>query len=174
MAFVELEKGHLGYFNNAKQTTIRAGKRLITRIDAHELTLGDLTVDSCQEIIILKKAKADVFDNGEWMQYQDSEQIKLYREELQRINEWIAKADIKLDPMIAGINNTDDSDRLLRRYFNNGSFELGGRLFGGFWQNLKKEERQRGITINGKPVVTLDYSRWLLASYIVWLDFKPP
>ena len=159
MAFVELEKGHQGYFNNAKQSTIKAGVRLITRINNLELSTSDFAIDPCQEVIILKKAKSDIFDNGEWMEYQDTDQIKQYREQLDRINRWIEKADIKLDPIIALENDSDVSDRLLRRYFNNGSFKMGGRLFGGFWQNLKKEERQKGITISGHSIITLDYSQ---------------
>jgi hypothetical protein len=35
-------------------------------------------------------------------------------------------------------------------------FDQGGRLYGGFWQNLKTE-RRRNIRINGEPVAVLDY-----------------
>jgi hypothetical protein len=34
-----------------------------------------------------------------------------------------------------------------------------GRLFGGFWQGLKKQERHEGIWIGGEQVVTLDYAQ---------------
>lgn len=49
----------------------------------------------------------------------------------------------------------------LYRVFNlgdaaNPSFEFGGRLFGGWWQNLSEGSR-KGIFINGLPVVELDY-----------------
>ena len=45
----------------------------------------------------------------------------------------------------------------LHRVFNNGTLEEGGRLFGGFWQQIPKEWR-RSIHIEGQPTVELDYS----------------
>jgi hypothetical protein len=38
------------------------------------------------------------------------------------------------------------------------SLEYGGRLFGGFWQNMDKRQRQH-IRINGERVVELDYGQ---------------
>lgn len=45
----------------------------------------------------------------------------------------------------------------LYRQFNNGSFNQGGRLYGGWWINAPKKLRRK-ITINGQPTVELDYS----------------
>lgn len=45
----------------------------------------------------------------------------------------------------------------LYRQFNNGSFDQGGRLYGGWWINAPKKLRKK-ITINGQPTVELDYS----------------
>lgn len=45
----------------------------------------------------------------------------------------------------------------LYRTFNNGNFDEGGRLYGGWWINTPKALRSK-ITINGKPVIELDYS----------------
>lgn len=45
----------------------------------------------------------------------------------------------------------------LYRQFNNGCFEQGGRLYGGWWINCPTDLRP-SITINGKPTVELDYS----------------
>lgn len=45
----------------------------------------------------------------------------------------------------------------LYRQFNNGSFDEGGRLYGGWWINAPKELRRK-ITINGEPTVELDFS----------------
>ncbi|WP_313801128.1 hypothetical protein [Sphingobium sp.] len=51
--------------------------------------------------------------------------------------------------------------KCLYRQFNNGSFDDGGRLYGGWWINCPKELRKR-ITINGKPTVELDFSGCLI------------
>lgn len=47
--------------------------------------------------------------------------------------------------------------RRLHRVFNNGTFDDGGRFYGGWWQNIPRRYR-RYITINWAPVVELDYS----------------
>lgn len=57
-----------------------------------------------------------------------------------------------------------------------GSWSSGGRLYGGFWQNLKKRHR-RLLTIDGVPTVELDYGRLhptlLYAQAGLSLDFDP-
>ncbi len=53
----------------------------------------------------------------------------------------------------------DSNDRRLRRIFNNGSFEEGRRLFGGFWQPLKKTERAEGLIIEDEAVASLDFGQ---------------
>jgi hypothetical protein len=45
----------------------------------------------------------------------------------------------------------------LYRKFNNGSFNYGGRLYGGWWITVPKALRKK-ITINGQPTIELDYS----------------
>jgi hypothetical protein len=51
----------------------------------------------------------------------------------------------------------DFTRKFVRRIFNNGSFEQGGRFYGGFWQNIPREYR-KFIRINYKEIVELDYS----------------
>ena len=48
-------------------------------------------------------------------------------------------------------------DRDLYRVFNNCSFEEGGRLYGGWWQNIPRKWRPF-LTINWVPTKELDYS----------------
>ena len=49
----------------------------------------------------------------------------------------------------------------LYRQFNNGSFDDGGRMYGGWWINCPRELRQK-IRINGSPTVELDFSGCLI------------
>lgn len=49
------------------------------------------------------------------------------------------------------------SGRSLYRVFNDGTFDHGGRFYGGWWQGIPKAYRQF-ITINGIPTVELDFS----------------
>ena len=45
----------------------------------------------------------------------------------------------------------------LRRIFARGRMDRGGRLYGGWWQTIPKDDR-RFITINGRPTVEVDFS----------------
>jgi hypothetical protein len=53
-----------------------------------------------------------------------------------------------------------DEERLTTyRVFNNGRLDEGGRLYGGFWQQLSSEERKEYILINSEHVVGPDYGQ---------------
>ncbi len=43
--------------------------------------------------------------------------------------------------------------------FTQDRFDSGGRLFGGFWQRLRKHERRQGLWINGEKAIELDYGQ---------------
>jgi hypothetical protein len=76
-----------------------------------------------------------------------------------QINGWLARADIAFEAYFGQDKGVEESERSLRRVFNNGSFKEGGRLFGGFWQELNDRERFLGIQIKQEPIVILDYAQ---------------
>lgn len=79
---------------------------------------------------------------------------------MRAINEWLAGADISFDATVAGYDKpVNVQARRLYRSFTMGSFESGGRLFGGFWETLPKSARTKGISVEGEYVVGLDYSQ---------------
>jgi hypothetical protein len=162
LEFVEIEKGGRKPFDPtlSRQTVIRAGRRLRDRIKEYQLALGDFGLDKTQESIILKDTKEGIWDNGKWLQYDDTEQTVAYRNELAFINNWITQANIEYVPFRDRTTIIDTTDRRLRRYFNDGSFEHGGRLFGGFWQHMSRKARQ-GIVIDGMDTITLDYGQMI-------------
>lgn len=158
LALVEIEKGHR-LLN--RQTTIKAGRRLITIIGELGLSYRDFDESGTSEVIWLRDAN-DEWRKGKFLEYEDTPETIQYRQEMERINAYLASADIAFDttscmPSKGPVNT---KDRSLRRIFNNGSFTEGGRLYGGFWQEgLKKDERTKGIRIDGEPTVSLDYSQ---------------
>lgn len=105
---------------------------------------------------MLKAAKAGHNDNGALLQYDDTEQTRSYRRDMEFINGSLASADISYSDHYSGSQTVDIKDRYLRRCFNNGSFSLGGRLFGGFWMSMSKANR-RAIQIQGSQTLTLDF-----------------
>ena len=62
------------------------------------------------------------------------------------------------DPLIVGRVSIGAASNQLHRVFNRNSFSLGGRFYGGWWQNIPSECRAN-ITINGLPTIELDYPR---------------
>jgi hypothetical protein len=147
----------------SRSTVIRPGPRLLDRIEEHDLQLVDLGEHPHGETIILKRTKDrdDYWDEGGLEEYDDDAVTERYRSEIADINDWLAAADLRFNP--AGIpwphTSFDIAARRLRRIFTQGRFTSGGRLFGGFWQELRKHERQQGLYIGGEKAVELDYGQ---------------
>lgn len=169
MSFVELDKGYHDHpfmpDEPNRQTVIRAGKRLRSRIKDNDLHFTDLGLDRHEETIIVRGKEGFSPKNID-LQYEDTELTHHYRGQIQRINDWLEQADIEFQPIGDMEREVDPTDRRLVRIFNNGSFEQGGRLYGGFWQSLSNQQRLKGITINEDSVASLDFGQ--MASRIMY------
>jgi hypothetical protein len=96
----------------------------------------------------------------EAIDYDDTPLTRKYRADVRALNDFLSGAAIDflndgLEPRI------DPLERTMRRRFivrpgQDVRFNQGGRLYGGFWQNLKRE-RRRNIRIGGEAVAVLDY-----------------
>ncbi|WP_419830095.1 hypothetical protein [Methylobacterium sp.] len=101
---------------------------------------------------VLKKEKVD---------YPETETSRALRATMQDLNAFLGRADIAF--LDDGLGPVDLRSRVQRRYFvadvgtTMPSFTLGGRLYGGAWQNLPKA-RRGNLRIEGEPVAVLDYS----------------
>jgi hypothetical protein len=159
LGFIELEMGHIDFFNEwNRATTFRAGERLARRAEEFDIDREDFCIHASEETIILKYPKdvaATLRDDRQ--EYEDTDITRQYRAEVARINAWLESADIACDAEDAAA--IDVTDRRLRRIFN-GSFERGGRLFGGFWMNMKKRYRA-DLWIDECSVVVPDYSQMM-------------
>jgi hypothetical protein len=100
------------------------------------------TLQRLREPILLRN------DDGELIDYRDTRETNRMRRELDAQNEALAGADL---------GNVLMFPSRLRRIFNE-DFKHGGRFYaeGGAWQTLSKNERLR-ITLDGEPVVEIDY-----------------
>lgn len=159
LGYLELNKGCRNLFQPAlsHQSKIRIGCELRSLMYDHELKFEDFSSRLTSECIVLKAPKKDILDNGDWIQYEETDATEGFRQQMDSINEWIAYADIEFDD--GDVHEVNANDRFLRRYFNNASFEQGGRLSGGFWQRLSKKQCREGLAIDGASVVTLDYDQ---------------
>ncbi|MCV0428589.1 MAG: hypothetical protein K5905_24290 [Roseibium sp.] len=142
--------------SNAPVTTITAGERLINRIQEHGITREDVIRGEGGELIELREPKGTRSESrGKLMNYPETNQTCAWRRQMQEINRFLMKAELSIE----GAVGTDIWDRRLRRVFNNGDLEQGGRLYGGFWQPMRKAERFRHLRIDDKPVIELDYGQ---------------
>ncbi len=88
---------------------------------------------------------------------------KIYemRRRMANINRWINQFDVGICDLDVNPANLrwDPTDRRLYRVFTHGrvEFDHHGRLYGGFWIAMPKEERWR-IGIDGHPLVQLDFN----------------
>lgn len=165
------------------QSTMRATRALAQEIEACGCKLTDFETDPTQELIILKGRKPAERDGrgrllgAPRLDYSDTRETCRMRSEMQELNAWLASVDI--DYVIAGQGVDPTGDRVLRRIFNNGSFEEGGRLFGGFWVEASMKpgltKPWRGnIRISGAPIVAIDFSSMFLRLLYVEAGFPPP
>jgi hypothetical protein len=116
------------------------------------------------EEVILFGRKVDTAPNvperRELVTYRDTAATRELRETMRSLNAFQAQADITF--VDDGLGPVDLQNRVQRRRFlcdGDGwpDTALGGRLYGGAWQNLKRDRRAR-IRIEGEPVTLLDYS----------------
>lgn len=158
LGYLVQKKGEFTVLPLARRTTIRAGAKLVALIQEQQLTFDDLGVGGEEEVIILKRGKHGHWDKAERIEYADSATTIRLREEVRAVNRWLEAADIGFDPSTHD-RPVDTRNRRVYRYFANGDFTSGGRLFRGFWENLPKQARLQGLRIEGEPVIELDYAQ---------------
>jgi hypothetical protein len=169
-------KSHLGYyikeFGIGKNSRMRANISLIELFKEYKLAPVMVEREKSEEVIILKSVniledkKKDKFV----VDYKDTEQTNQMRDNLHSINalldsRWIDlevsdKVYEKIAEETEKKKNKSDIDfnrKLLKRVFNNNSFEDGGRFYHGWWHDIPKRFR-KNITIDGKRTVEVDYS----------------
>jgi hypothetical protein len=157
MDWLELRKGQRQPFQST-QTAIRASKRLQAYMDQHDIQFADLgrDLDLLGDPVVLRGPK--VKGKAKTLAVPPGEPAETFRAEMHRINSWLATAEITCEYDGEG-NPRDEGDRHLRRIFNGGRLDLGGRLYGGFWLQMSAADRLGDITINGERVAALDFGQ---------------
>ena len=167
MDFVVLEKGHSTFkivdydlnvaFAGGQQSKLKAGPKLLSRIERFDITRDDLGPAPEEEVLVLRAPKRHSNSIAEYQEYEDDEATLALRQQMADINAWLDTADISCShPKV------DPAYRRLRRIFNNSNFAQGGRLYGGFWQAMSSDERLEHILIEDDWCVELDYGQMSL------------
>ena len=179
MGFVVVEKGHSTFkivdddlnvaFAGGQQTILRAGPKLLSRIERFDITRGDMGQAPEEEVLILRAPKRHSNSIAAYQEYDDDKTTLSLRQQMNDINAWLDTADISCSH-----SQVDPTQRRLRRIFNNSDFAQGGRLYGGFWQAMSSDERQEHILIEDDWCVELDYGQMSLAILYGLTGTKPP
>jgi hypothetical protein len=156
------------------------GPDLITGVRALGISQQHFALVEGRETIYLSQTVRDYIDGTvtrEPIDYADTPETNRYRAEMAKINAFLAKADLSMEPDGGPLVVT--RIRHLRRYFNlppdsnRERFDLGGRLFGGWWQDLSRE-RRAAIRINGEPIADLDFASMFLRLAYREAGIAPP
>lgn len=182
IAWLNLAKGtrqkvcdeNLNWENIGTATRLTAGPSLVGCMEASSLSLSDIKMASCSEVIILRSSKALIANgfthkrtdlggaepSGRNLNYTDTRQTGAMRKKMETINACLAKADLSTLPDAE--TAFDTSRRELVRIFNNGSFTQGGRLYRGFWLEMPTDDRRNTLRIKGEAIAELDYGQMFL------------
>ncbi len=175
--YLEMPFGKSGWEPKAKDrktTRYRATTKLMALCDEYGVNQFMISVYPKEpEIIILRKKKKKGQSSGDMEEYADTPFTIEARKNLKKINDFISSHLLNLDitdqqhsELMQRLGRRDEKARdsfidftktYLKRIFNNSSFEEGGRLYGGWWQQIPGDQRIF-ITINSKKTVQLDYS----------------
>ncbi|MDQ0510633.1 hypothetical protein [Ancylobacter amanitiformis] len=154
------------------------------RVHGAGVTLADFGRVPGEETIILSQKVRSSMPSGEaplrkLVNYPDAAEADAMRHDMKALNGFLSSADIRF--VEDGLGPVDTSNRTLRRHFVRQAgdtdaaftFDLSGRLFGGFWQTMKSE-RRAGIRINGEPVAELDYGQMAVRLAHAHVGATPP
>lgn len=109
---------------------------------------------------------------GQLIDYRDTLETVELRAQMHAINQFLATADITLD-------GRQGAPPQLTRYFQSEATDrkpkcnLHGRLYGGFWINMHRDERHR-IRINGEEPIDLDFISMFTSISYVMAGHEPP
>ena len=165
-------------------TTYKASNKLLSLFSRNERLFSLFAPKPKHEVVILKAANQDQNISGEIavQNWEDTPKTLKLRHNINLINQnmlrhwydlYIADDTYQLllteisnkrkllqtDRDFESEDNVNFSNRTLRRVFGRGSFEMGGRFYGGWWQNIPSAYRSV-ITINGYRTIEADYSQF--------------
>ena len=124
------------------------------------------------EVVVLKD------EDGQLLDYTETKGTRRWREEMRTINGFLRDASISISSRKGHIDEDGFSiqpyARSLRRIWNNGDWEQGGRLYDAFWQTMKREDRLHMIRIDDGPIANVDFSQFNLRLAYALAKVKPP
>ena len=178
--FIDFKLGsndRTGSSGGNRTSRMMATNRLIDLFKDIDLEPYELDLHHNRECIVLKDHDVDEYGEPirvkgrkklKDIEYNDTPETVQMREELGAYNELLKQTYIDIptltDPHIIRTKKNGktqvipigQSNKFVRRIFSRGSWDMNGRFYGGWWQQVNKELRKE-IAINNKPTVEVDY-----------------
>ncbi len=172
--------GHIDRLNAAyhrRRTTIEATGSLKQALSSPSVDLKCLRRVEGEELIILNTRPAQTWVNGrkqpkELVDYEETKQTRTMRKEMMELNSFLSSHSITLE------GSDVPPPRLFREFTlrkptDPHEFNLHGRIYGGFWMNLKATERHC-LRIDGEPIADLDFSSMFPRLAYLRVGQEPP
>lgn len=174
--YIRLTKGHQTPFGPAKRTTIKPAARLLDRIGYSSIRANEIGLHQHDDVIFLRALKSDPAVHPQIIPYDETPETEKFRSQMQTINAWLLDAEIGFDPSLLPGKPVivDPQQRMLRRVFSRMSFNSGGRLWGGFWMQLTKRQREEALFIGQNEIVELDYGQMAPRLFYAMKGLQPP
>lgn len=156
---LQLDKARKAIGSSGRQSTFAAAPFLIEAMRVRGVGVDDFDKRSSSETIELRGEKQHAGARAVRISYADTDQTRLWRSQMQEINDWLASARLTFFGVDQSHETPDLSVRSMIRIFSNGRFDHGGRLYGGFWQRISKERRLAALEIDDDQIVELDFGQ---------------
>ena len=148
--------GHEGLENNTKITYICASLTLKNYFKKIKVSVFDIS--QYQELIILKDISKKDID------YEDNSKTKdIKGKVLEQYNEILRKTFIDIPFLEKSYleykgrkYNVNQHSKLVKKIFSNGSFDDGGKFYGGWWQRISEKQREK-ILMDDRETIEIDY-----------------
>jgi hypothetical protein len=192
---LSMEVGLIGWFSTHHgvriASSIHPSEKFIAMMEEYGVTAAHLAKLSnshhghaAEEVVLLRQkdkgvgwmagagARAVMWERQWQIDYRDTKETMTLRSTVRGINSHIVKADITyLGPEPVPVNV-----RTLHRAFTTTDgtirWDLGGRLFGGFWLTLPKVQRH-WLRIEGEDIMSVDFKSTLLQLALVSQGYEP-
>lgn len=170
VGFIEDVRRGYGFADRRTQRSlVRLRGRLFEHAPPDLFNWASIRREDDPEVLVLRGRKDEKTRLAELIDYPETAMTNRLRKQVQRINGYLRKAPIILLPDRAAQSDDgqpiDSTRRTVRRIFNNGSWEQGGRLYGAFWETMRREDRFRLLRIgtlshpDGEPIANVDYGQ---------------
>jgi hypothetical protein len=171
LGYIEVAKGSYagpGAPSN-RNARIRAAEPLRELFLEAKFGVNDIGQTPDRESVILRGGNADA---GKAIEYEDTEETRRWRRDLRQYNDLLYSTFIDIpsldDPFVERTirigPRTGETQKIpigrtnqfVRRVFSRGRWDLNGRFYGGWWQQIDSDLRKR-IHINDVPTIEVDF-----------------